>query len=86
MKTISIIWATEDVLMRADELGVKLSEQEADEILDDLLRHHDCQIGICWDTIGVYIHQYETDREESIQDFNATLLQDEQRYVNNQNK
>ena len=64
MKTISIIWATEDVLMRADELGVKLSEQEADEILDDLLRHHDCQIGICWDTIGIYIHQYEIDREE----------------------
>jgi hypothetical protein len=62
MKTISIIWSTDDVLMRANELGIELTEYEADEILDDLLRHHDCSIGICWDTIGVYIYQYDDER------------------------
>jgi hypothetical protein len=64
MKKISIIWATEDVIMRAEELGIELTEQEADEILDDLLRHHDCQIGICWDTVGIYINQYKSDKNQ----------------------
>lgn len=51
MKTITIKWSTDDVLMVADKMEVQLSEKEADEILDQLLRYHDANVGINWDVI-----------------------------------
>lgn len=68
MKEIKIIWNTDDVLLRADELGVQLTEEEADNILDDLYNYHDASIGICWDVIGSYIYQYETERDEQLKE------------------
>jgi hypothetical protein len=68
MKEIKITWSTEDVLMRAEELNVELTEHEADNILDELYENHDASIGICWDVIGSYIYQYETEREEAIKE------------------
>ena len=64
MKEIKIIWTTDDVLMRADEINVNITEEEADNILDQLYEHHDASIGICWDVIASYLWQYETEREE----------------------
>ena len=52
---ISIIWTTENVLHQAKEKGVKLTEDEADEILLHMERKHDADIGISWTTIDVYI-------------------------------
>ena len=52
---ISIIWSTEDVLHQAKEKGVKLTEDEANEILLHMERKHDADIGISWSTIDVYI-------------------------------
>ena len=75
MKEIKIIWNTDDVLMRSDELGVQLTEEEADQILDDLYNYHDASIGICWDIIGSYIYQYETERaEQYYQELKTTLI------------
>jgi hypothetical protein len=68
MKEIKITWSTEDVLMRAEELNVELTEHEADNILDELYENHDASIGICWDIIGSYIYQYESEREEAIKE------------------
>jgi hypothetical protein len=64
MKEIKITWTTDDVFMMADELGVELGEHEADEILEQLYDNHDASIGICWDVIDSYIHQYQEEREE----------------------
>jgi acyl-homoserine lactone acylase PvdQ len=55
MKTIEIKWSTDDVLMVADKMEVELSEKEADEILDRLLRYHDANVGINWDVIESHI-------------------------------
>ena len=52
---ISIIWSTEDVLHQAKEKGVKLTEDEANEILLQMERKHDADIGISWSTIDDYI-------------------------------
>jgi hypothetical protein len=68
MKEIKIIWNTEDILIRAEELNVELTEHEADNILDELYENHDASIGICWDVIGSYIYQYESEREEAIKE------------------
>jgi len=64
MKEIKITWSTDDVIVQANLIGVELTEQEADFILDELYEHHDPQIGICWDTISIYIHQFENERED----------------------
>lgn len=64
MKTIEIKWATEDVLGKADEMGVKLTEREADNILDQLLRLHDAELGINWLVIENYIQQHIDDKNK----------------------
>lgn len=57
MKTISISWSTQDVLMLADEMDVQLTEAQADEVLDRLVENHDGDIGINWGVIEFYIEE-----------------------------
>ena len=52
---IALIWSTEDVISRAKEKGQTISEEEARDILQSVLQHHDCTIGITWDTIDSYL-------------------------------
>ena len=62
---ISIIWSTEDVLHQAKEKGVKLTEDEANEILLHMERKHDADIGISWSTIDDYIDDLVDERDYS---------------------
>lgn len=62
---ISIIWSTEDVLHQAKEKGVNLTEDEANEILLQMERKHDADIGITWTTIDVYIDDLVDERDYS---------------------
>ena len=62
---ISIIWSTEDVLHQAKEKGVKLTEDEANEILLHMERKHDADIGISWGTIDYYIDDLVEERDYS---------------------
>ena len=62
---ISIIWSTEDVLHQAKEKGVKLTEDEANEILLQMERKHDADIGISWQTINDYIDDLVEERDYS---------------------
>ena len=52
---IHIGWSTEDVLQRAKDNDVKLTEDEANSILLEIQRDYDADIGISWTTIDVYI-------------------------------
>ena len=51
--------------MIADELGIELNEDEAEEILEQLYQNHDASIGICWDVIDSYIEQYQAEKTET---------------------
>ena len=62
---ISIIWSIEDVLHQAKEKGVKLTEDEANQILLQMERKHDADIGISWSTIDVYIDDLVDERDYS---------------------
>jgi hypothetical protein len=62
---ISIIWSTEDVLHQAKQKGVKLTEDEANEILLEMERKHDADIGINWETIDDYIESLVDVRDYS---------------------
>ena len=48
---IHITWCTEDVLGTAEEMGVKLTTEEADDVLFTVEHNHDANHGISWDTI-----------------------------------
>ncbi len=58
MKEISIVWSTEDILYQAEEDKVKLTEVQADEILDILKAKHDATIGISWEVITTITDLY----------------------------
>jgi hypothetical protein len=51
----SISWCVDDVLHQAKEDGIELTEDEAEEILSDVINNHDASIGISWDTFSTYI-------------------------------
>lgn len=55
MKTIEIRWSTEDVLGKAEEMDIELTEEQADAILDNIERSHDASVGINWDVIEYHI-------------------------------
>lgn len=51
---IAIVWTTEDVIDYAamGQNPKTVTEEQAREILASMLHHHDCTIGITWDTIN----------------------------------
>ena len=59
-----IVWSIDDVLERAYAKKVKISEKEAEEILDKMEYNHDASVGISWDTIDIYISDVELERKE----------------------
>ena len=59
---IHITWCTEDVLHEAEELGVELTEDEANDVLIRMEEKHDAIIGISWDVMDVYIRDLVDNR------------------------
>lgn len=57
-KTISITWSSDDVIYRADERGIHLTYDQANDILDILEKDHDATIGINWDVIDTVTDNY----------------------------
>lgn len=55
------IWCVEDVLDRARELGIKLSKEQAEVVLERVDRKQDASIGISWDVIDVHLTMGEKD-------------------------
>ena len=55
------IWCIQDVLDRAKELRIKLTKEQATEIIDHLDRKQDASIGISWDTLDNYIEPFQDD-------------------------
>lgn len=55
--TIAIIWTVDDVKWSADDSGLKVTDEQAENILNELKANHDANIGINWDTINYYIDE-----------------------------
>ena len=49
------IWCEGDVLSRAKELGIEITREQAQDILDNIDHQQDCLLGISWDTLDAYI-------------------------------
>lgn len=54
-KKEAIKWSVEDF---TEYGGYKISKKKAQECLEDMIHHHDCNIGITWDTIQYYLETY----------------------------
>ena len=52
------IWQREDVVGRAEERGIKITDEQADEILDSIDRKQDCEYGINWITIDCFVDDW----------------------------
>lgn len=57
-------WSVEDVLMQAQNEGLRISTEDAKELLADMMRKHDASIGINWDTISTYLNSGAYGTEE----------------------
>lgn len=61
MKTISIVWHTDDVqIVRPD-----LNEEQAYEVLLHAKVTHDANYGICWDTLRSSAHYLYPETEKA---------------------
>lgn len=59
----SVKWSTIDIIDRAKDRGLKVTDEQAKEILNTIIRKHDAELGINWDVIDAhtdfYLNQYE---------------------------
>lgn len=53
---IAILWGKDDVVHRAKEIEVEITDDDALDVLQRLENDHDCNIGITWDVIDCYIN------------------------------
>lgn len=58
MKTIEIKWSTEDVLTRAEDMGVTITEEQGDKIIQNVYDSHDAEVGVNWVVIDFHIENF----------------------------
>ena len=56
-------WAIEDVHEKASRSDEELTDDEAREVLRLAAKHHDAEIGINWDVLGVWIDEVVSERK-----------------------
>jgi len=60
---IALVWTTDDVKDMAQDLEIPITDEQAQEVLDSVLHHHDPTYGVRWDTIASAIEQWATGGE-----------------------
>lgn len=55
-----IEWLSEDVLILAKDMGIFLSDKEAEEILQSVIRKHDPEFGVTWEHFKTEIIDFYT--------------------------
>jgi len=60
---IYIPWATENVLHQAESRGLKITQEQAQEVLYNMERKHDCEYGITWTTIDCWLDDLDVEEE-----------------------
>lgn len=58
-------WCADDVMQRASQMEVKITQREAEEIIDSVAHNHDATIGVSWDTIEWAIEEHIEQRERN---------------------
>lgn len=56
-------WCADDVMHRASEMEVKITQSEAEEIIDSVENNFDASLGVSWDTIEWAIEDHVKQRD-----------------------
>lgn len=56
-----VAWEKNDVLERAQKRSIKITEEHARNVIEEAIYRHDCTLGITWDTLDVYLDEYQED-------------------------
>ena len=56
-------WCADDVMHRASEMDVKITQKEAEEIIDSVEHNFDASLGVSWDTIEWAIEDHVSRRD-----------------------
>ena len=57
------IWDISDVVSKAEECDIEITEEEALQIISDIDENHDATIGINWDVISNHLYDLERSRK-----------------------
>jgi hypothetical protein len=55
-------WSLQDILDQADQDGVALTLDEAQEVMGSIVHHFDASVGVNWDTISAAIERFHDRR------------------------
>ena len=53
------IWQVDDVISRAKDRTISIKHEDAKNIVSALNKDHDASVGINWDTIDIYLDDFE---------------------------
>jgi len=51
--TIALYWTIDDVISTSASRDIILTKKQAREVLDEVLRNHDANYGVSWDTLDI---------------------------------
>jgi hypothetical protein len=57
-------WQIGDVLQQAEEMGEEITREEAEQILEDMERHIDCEFGVSWTNVTEGIKDFIINRDK----------------------
>lgn len=66
-KRESVKWSWEDVIGMAENSGIEMTQQQAQEVLEEMIRKRDASIGINWDVVAVYVHLWKHNHSDEIE-------------------
>ena len=61
---IQVFWTKDDVEHAIIEFGQTVTPEAVNVIVGDIEGNFDASVGINWDQIGVYVHEYFNPREK----------------------
>ena len=68
-KKESIKWDVIDFLCLEMDDGWSITEEQAQKALEDMIRRHDCNDGVTWETVEYYYTQYGTKKLNLMEDY-----------------
>jgi len=78
-KLESVKWGTLD-FTSSEVDGMQISEDKAQDALEDMIRHHDCNNGITWVTVDHYLRMYGGKVPEGEEQWRKDLIKEQKSY------
>ena len=57
-------WQVGDVIEKAEEMGEEITREEAEQILEDMECHIDCEFGVSWTNVSEGIKDFINNRDK----------------------